>query len=238
MSHALLGTNTVTAGSTTGGVTIGSAVPAGSLVALTVAWSNDTAAIPTISGTTDTRSNAYTVNASAGAGNSTVSCAIITSLLTTPLQAGDTITATITANRQRWVLQADSFSNVGAVDKTAVNDNPGSSAAMSTGTTAATTTANELLIACYGFGRGGSAVSTLDPGWSGGPMVTTAAGSVDRALQMGYRTVSATGTQQGTATLSVAAAYAGCIATFAVTSTPASAPLRGLRPQLRNLLVR
>lgn len=235
--HALLGTNTVTTGSTTGGVTIGSAVPAGSLVALTVAWSNDTAAVPTISGTTDTRSNAYTVNASAGAGNSTVSCAIITSLLTTGLQAGDTITATISANRLRWCLQADSFTGIGAVDKTAANDNPGSSAAMSTGTTAATTTANELLIACFGFGRGGLATCTLGAGWSGGSYVTTAAGSVDRALQMGYKTVSATGTQEGTATLSVASAYAGCIATYALTSTATSAPLPP-RPYRRHLLIR
>lgn len=234
----LLGTSTVTTGTTTGSVSVGSAVPAGAFIVLTVAWSNDTATIPTITSVTDSRGNSYTVDASAGTANATVSCVIITAPVTTALQSGDTITVTISANRQRWVLQADSFTGVGAVDKTAANHAPASSTAMSTGVTAATTSADELVIACFGFGRGSGATSTLDAGWSGGSMVTTAAGSVDRALQMGYRTVSATGTQQGTATLTVAAAYAGCIATFAVTSTPASAPLRGLRPQLRNLLVR
>ncbi|WP_165964237.1 hypothetical protein [Actinomadura sp. KC216] len=207
-------------------MTLATAAPAGTTVVLTVAWSNDAPTIPTIVSVTDSRGNSYTVDTSAGTGNGTVSCAIISARVTSALKVGDTITVTIGANRQRWCLQADGFPGflAAVLDRTGVNHTPAVSAAMSTGLTAATRSANELVVACYGFGRGGLATSTLDPGWSGTAFVTTAAGSVDRALQMGYKTVTATGTQQGTATLSLPAAYSGCIATYALTELAAAAP--------------
>lgn len=214
MNHlARLGTATA-ASTSVGAVTVGSAVAAGATVILTAAWSNDTAAVPTITSVVDSRGNSYAVDASGGTGNATVSCAIIRATVTTPLQVGDTITVTITANRFRWVLEANAFDGVGALDQIGANHTPGVVAAMSTGVTPETTAPDELLIAAFGFGRGSGAESTLGAGWSGGGYVTTSVGSADRALQTGYRVVAATGPQEGTATLTVASAYSACIATY------------------------
>lgn len=234
MGHlGTLGTNVVQASSTTGAVTAGFGVAVGGFIVFTVVWSADLAAIPTVSSVSDGRSNTYTADVSAGTSNSTVQCAIITAPVTTALQASDTITVTISPARIRWAMQADAFGSVGAVDKTAQNHNPGSGTSMATGTTATTAYASELLIGCWGFGRGGGATSTLDAGWSGGAMVTTAAGSTDRALQMGYQYVSATGAQSGTCSLDIAATHVGAIATYThLAAPPPPNPVVARRPLL------
>lgn len=206
----------------TGSVTVGSAVPAGATVILSVAWSGDSPVIPTIDSITDSRGNTYSVDSAAGTGNSTVACAIISAPVTTALQPGDTITVTTTTNRMRWLLQADSFEGVGGLDQVAATDVGGVTTAMTTGVTPTTTTSDQLLVALFAFGRGSGAEPSLDTGWSGSDYVTTTEGSVDRALQMAYRTVSQTGQQEGTATLSTAAAYAACIATYVITAEPPS----------------
>lgn len=212
----LLGKKTVVTGSPSGVVTLEAPVGAGASVVLTVIWSNDSPTVPTIVSVVDSRGNTYSVDAAAGTGNGTVSGAIITGAVTTALRVGDTITVTISTNRQRWVLRADSMPALGPVDRTAVNNTPGVSAAMTTGVTAKTRTRRQLVVALFGFGRGGLADSTLPDGWDGGAYITTAAGSADRALQLGYRVVEVEGTQEGTATLTVPAAYSACIATYPV----------------------
>lgn len=223
----LLGTATA-ASTPTASVPIGAAVAAGRAVIVGAAWSNDTAAVPTVTAITDSRGNEYTVDSAGGTGNATVSCAIIRGTITTPLQAGDEITVTISAPRLRWALQAEDFENVGPLDQVAARHAGGVSAAMTTGVTSPTTTPDELVIACWGFGRGGLADCELDPGWSGSPYVTTSAGSADRALQLASKTVTAVGPHEGTATLSVASAYAGCIATYAIVGPPPTFPSAAL----------
>jgi len=218
----LLGTNTVTSSSTTGSVTFGSAVPVGRLVVLCLVWSNDSTVIPTIDTIADSRGNTYSVNSSAGTANATASCAIVSAPVSTALQSGDSVTVTLSSGRVRWCLQADELGSVGAFDKPASNHNPGSATSMSTGTTAATTYPSEVAVANWGWGRGGGATPTLDTasGWFGSTYVTTAAGSTDRALQVAFRDLTATGTQSGTATLSVAAGYVGALATFTLLQAP------------------
>jgi hypothetical protein len=217
MGHvALLGTATVEATNTVGVVSVGSVVPVGDVVLLAVAWSNDTAVIPTISSVVDEQGNTYTVDITAGTGSGAASVAIIRGTITTQLQASDTITVTIAAGRSRWMLQADHITGLDAspLDQTAANHATASSTALSTGTTATTTQDDEFLYAVFGFGRGSSQNVTDVGGWDSTAQVSTTNPATPRGMQAAYTQVSATGAQQGTGTLSAAAASSGCIATY------------------------
>ncbi|WP_149264301.1 hypothetical protein [Actinomadura sp. K4S16] len=220
---ARLGASTVETSSTTGSITVGSAVPAGETVIGAVAWTNDVTSPPTVTAATDSRGNSYTVDVAAGTGNTTVSEAILRGTIVTPLQAGDTITVTISAARIRWCLTFDHFSHqldaADPLDQTAANHNPGSATALTTGTTPATSQPDELLYAAFGFGVGRTI--GIPAGWTGGPVVETAQASANRALQAIHRTVSATGAQQGTLTIDPAGVYSACIATYAIAAPPA-----------------
>lgn len=222
MHRGRLGTNTVTSSSNSGTVTSGMAVPAGWTVIGGITWSQDSTSIPTVSSATDSSGNTYTVDTSAGTGGGTASCAILRGRVTTPLSAGSTITVTTSTNRLRWCLQFDAFDDVllSPLDRTAVNHTPGSSSSLVTGTTSTTSQPNELLVACFGFGLGGGAVATLGTDWSGSAQVSTSVGSTDRALQLGRRYVAAADAYAGSASLSVAADYSACIATYRVWHRP------------------
>ncbi len=211
-----LGTNTVESSSATGTIPVGQAVPAGQTVLGAVCWSQDATSIPAISSITDTRGNAYVLDEDAGTGNGTASCAIFRGTVATALQSGDTITVTIGSARQRWALQADAFDDLlsGPLDRTQANDNPGSSASLSTGTTAATQQPFELAYAAFGFGRGSGQNITGVGGWNSNTQVNTTTASVQRGLQVAHIYLTATGAVEGTATTSAATTYAGCVATY------------------------
>jgi hypothetical protein len=216
MPHAaLVGTGIVNSSSTTGTVTVATAVPAGQTVCGAIAWESAAGSIPTISSVADSRGNTWATDISAGgAGNVTVAVAIFSARIATALQVNDTITVTISAARVRWAMQYDAFDDVlvSPLDKTAHNDNPGSASSLDTGTTAATAQPYELDYAAFGFSAARTA--TIPAGWDGTAQVNTTAGSSDRALQVTYRYTAATGTQQGTLSLDSAGVYAACIATY------------------------
>lgn len=219
MAHeGRLGTGTVESSGGVGTITVGQAVAAGRTVLGAVAWSQDNTSIPVISSVTDSRGNTYAVDEDAGAGNTTASCAIFRGRVTTPLQVGDTITVTITSARQRWALQADVFTDLiaGPLDRTAANDNPGSSSNLSTGTTLATQQARELAYAAWGFGRGSGQTVTGVGGWTSSGQVNTTSGSVQRGLQVAHTYLTSAGTVEGTATTSAATTYSGCVATYRI----------------------
>lgn len=243
MSHdALVDTNTVAADSATGTLTAGAAVPVGRTIIVATLWESGAGTIPAVSSVTDDRGNTYAVDVTAGAaGNTTVALMLARGRVTTQLEAGDDITVTIGETRSRWCLQADSFDDVNAsspLDKSKANNNPGSSASMSSGVTTATAQAYELLVAAFGLGVGRTI--TIPAGWTGTAVVETSTTNPNRALQVIYKYTSATGTQEGTISVNSASTYAGLIATYKATApTPAGSagpPLR--RPQLHNLLVR
>lgn len=227
-----LGTNTLTASNTVGTISVGSAVPVGQTVGVSLAWDNGSATIPVISSVTDGRSNTYTTRAQAGTGSPTASCMLLQAPVTTALQAGDTITVTITGARVRWCLEANAFGSVGAFDQTQQTDAGASSTSLTTGATPATTYPSELDIAVFAFGAGRTI--TVPAGWTAtGASVETAAGSTDRALQTIYQPVSATGAQTGTLTLNTASTYSAAIATFQLLMAPPPPnPVARLRPLL------
>lgn len=242
MTHeALVGADISTATTNTGIITVDSVVPVGRTVTAAVVWESGAGTIPSVTSVTDSRGNTWTVDKTAGgAGNTTVAAMLARTRVATQLEIGDQITIVIGENRVRWAMQADSFDDVDAspLDKTAANNNPGNSASLSSGVTAATVQAYELAVAAFGFGQGRTV--TIPAGWSGTAKVETSAGSTDRALQVIYKYTAATGTQEGTLTLSSGSTYTGLISTYKATAAApagtAGPPLR--RPQLRNLLIR
>lgn len=245
MSHdALVGADISTATTDTGIITVDSAVPVGRTVTAAVVWESGTGTIPAVSSVTDSRGNTWTVDKTAGAaGNTTVAAMLARARITTALQVNDQISIVIGENRVRWAMQADSFDDVNAsspLDKTAANNNPGNNTALSSGVTTATAQAYELCVAVFGFGQGRTVTIPTGDGWAGTAKVETNAGSTDRGLQVIYKYTAATGTQEGTLTVSPGSTYTGLIATYKATApAPAGSagpPLR--RPQLRNLLIR
>lgn len=218
MTHIRSTTKTQSAAATSVAVTLTAAVPTGRTLLIAACWEAAAGTVPTISSVVDSRGNTYATDASVVSGT-TVAVAIIRCRVTTALLSGDTITITISASRTRWALQVDEFDDVlvSPLDKTATTAGA-SSTAMVTGTTAATTQASELLYAVYGFGVGRTV--TLPGGWSGGPVLESTAGTSDRAVQAAWQYVTATGAQQGTATLSSASTYAGAIATYKTVAPP------------------
>jgi hypothetical protein len=222
MTHTLLGTATAGASTNSLAITLTAGAAIGSTVLIGCCWESSTGVVPTISSVVDSRGNTYstTPDVSVDAGT-TLAVMILRGKVTTALLAGDTITVTVSGGaRTRWCLQADAFDDLTAtpLDQTASNA-PGSSASLSTGTTAATTQANEQLYAVFGFGSGRT--TTIPSGWSGTAKVETSAGISDRGMQVIYKTVTATGTQQGTLTLSSASTYGGIIGTYKNTVAPA-----------------
>lgn len=221
MGHlGTIATGTLSTTSSSITLTLTAGAPVGATVLLGIAWDAPSpGGVPTISSVVDSRGNSWstTPDMSVAAGT-TVAVGGLRARVTTALVAGDTITVTISsAARGRWAAQADCFDDVNTspLDKTATNA-PSSSTALSTGVTAATVQATELVYCVFGFG-GGRTV-TIPAGWTGGPKVETSAGSGDRGLQVIHKYVSATGTQEGTLTLSTSSTYAGAIATYK--STP------------------
>lgn len=219
-------------------VVLADAVDAGHTLLIGVCWEATAGTVPTISSVVDSRGNTYTTSMDASTVvGTTLAVGIIRGRIVTALQAGDTITITLSAARTRWCVQVDEFDDLASspLDKTSSNA-PGSSASLSTGTTAATTQPSELLYAVYGFGIGRTV--TLGAGWSGGAVVETSAGSADRALQTAWKYVEETGTQQGTATLSSASTYAAVLGTYKTTAAVTAdvsqvkveAPLPGVAP--------
>lgn len=230
MAHlGTIGTKTQNTGASSVSITLTAGAPVGSTVLVGIVWeAGGGAGVPAISSVSDSRSNSYSTTPDVTAGgalNSTVAGAVLRTRVTTALQAGDSITVTVSGGtRSRWAMQADAFDDVNAspLDKTTTTGNTSpSSATPSTGTTAVTSQPRELVYCIFGFGSGRTV--TVPTGWTDGPKVETSAGSTDRALQVIHKYVTATGTQEGTITLSSSSTYTAAAATY--TYTPADPPV-------------
>lgn len=220
MSHIRSFTKVENAATATSTVSVTAAVPTGHTLIGVICWESSAGSVPTITSVTDSRGNTWTTTPDVSVNAATtLAVAIIHARVTTALQAGDTITITISGGtRSRWCTQIDEFDDVNATtpkDKSASNA-PGSSAALSSGVTTATAQAYELLYAAFGFGSGRTV--TIPAGWSGGAQVVTSAGSTERALQAVWKYATATGTQESTLTLNSASTYGGVISTYKATA--------------------
>lgn len=106
------------------------------------------------------------------------------------------------------IMEYQGLTTSSPLDKTASTSADGSTA-ISTGTTATTTQASELLVAAFGF----SGVGTI---FTPGSSFTYAGLLMGSNMMFGSQTriVSSTGTYTGTATADSAQDYSGAIATF------------------------
>jgi hypothetical protein len=189
------------------------AIAAGNTLLIGVCWESSAGTVPTITSVVDTRGNTYTTtpDVSVDAGT-TLAVATIRGTVSTAIQAGDTVTITVSVSRSRWAIQVDEFSGLTASPLDQVASNTGSVGSLVSGTTPATAQAVEVAYAAFGLGTGRTL--TLPDGWAGGAQVATSAGSADRALQTLWSFTSAAGAQSVTVGTSSSSTYAGVISTY------------------------
>lgn len=195
-----------------------SSVAAGNFLIGSFALDGNSSVLPTLT-ITDTAGNSYDVAASVLSG-STVSTTIFSGHVTNAITAATDLLITSSADRSRAACSVEAYDDaIEAVplDRTATNT--GASATPSGGTTAATTTADQLIFAAFGFG--GGRTFTAGAGFTSSGAVSTTIGSSDRATANEWKLVSATGAQSATGTLSSSSTYSGAIATFKIAAPPA-----------------
>lgn len=186
---------------------------AGSL--LVVAASARSAGV--VTGVTDSRSNTYTVDKTAGSGNNGVS--ICSSRLATGLQPGDTITVTYSVTGQLMLAAVAEFAGISAspVDRNSSNIGT-SSTSLSAGTTATTTQTTELAVAA--FVTAGVATAPAADGSTAGTGFTKLndiayyAGGIGTRLIWEYQLLSSEVALNSTATLLSTHAYVGAAVTY------------------------
>jgi hypothetical protein len=172
-----------------------------------------TGASPTVT-VTDSKGNSYTT-AVVVTNGTTDTLAVFSTTVTTALTTSDTMTISFNDGTHiRFAVSVEEFDDVisPGLDKTA--STTGASTAFASGTTAATTYANELVIGAFGFSSPSGKVITAGSGFSGSTIQGTAAGSSDRGVYVEWKYVNSIGTQAPTATANASATWAGAAATF------------------------
>ncbi len=174
---------------------------------------------------TDTQGNTYTVDAQKSNASNATSTTVLSGYMATGLVAGNTITVTyssVATMRMALATEWSGIAPISRVDRTATNT--GNTAALSSGTTAATTQATELVVGS--FADGANETFTASTGFTAFPTQLVAnLGSSYRTQWQEYKTVSATGTQSAVANSTAPSPYAGLAVTYrARTTTDTSAP--------------
>jgi hypothetical protein len=173
---------------------------------------------------TDSKGNAYTVDGHNGNASNNTSTTVLSGYMSSGLVAGNTITVTYSSVATMRMALATEWSGVaptGRVDTTATN--LGNTAALSSGTTAATTQADELVVGS--FADGANETFAAGSGFTAFPtQLVSNLGSTYRTQWQEYKTLSAIGTQIATATSSAASPYAGLAVTYRARTIDTSAP--------------
>jgi hypothetical protein len=190
-----------------------------------------------LSSVTDSKGNTYTILANVA--GTTSRLAIAASTIGTTLLTTDTITATFAASVGIRVIGAVEFSGLvtpAAVDVTKAD--AGTSNAPSTGASAATTQADELVFAAFSTSNGTTTVVfTPGSGYTADQAATTGASGTNRTLNTEHKIVSAIGAQTADAGYNASLPWdavlatvkmAGAAGTFAVTDSVALADTSAL----------
>jgi PKD repeat protein len=188
---------------------------------------------------TDSRGNAYTINAvriNSGATGLTV--VVASAKVTAALVAGDQVTVTQNANTTYHLMQVyefDNFATTSWADKSATGNSSGT--AVSTAPTPATAQPDETLFAAVGFGDT-AATLTSASGWSDSAQVE-ASGTKLKSLAVAVKDVSATGAYAYSGGLSTSEQWVAALVTFktvqgggavAPTASFSAAPTTGAAP--------
>jgi hypothetical protein len=192
-------------GSAAPGSTVAITVPAGGHALGNLLVVAATRASNAVSSVTDSRGNTYVACGNATSGSNNIEQ--WASILTTALQAGDTITVTYTGSTTT-VAAGVEFAHVAAssfVDGTP-STQTGSTSPIDAGAQTTTLT-YDLLIATWALGSGSVGTYTPDAGWTAmanQPNVASA-----RYLLWQYRVLAAAGAVTPSATITTPRAYAG-----------------------------
>jgi PKD repeat protein len=223
----------LTAASATSSATFTATVPAGvSTVAgrhLVLAYLFSGTPGETVTGVTDTRGNAYRVDAlRSNTGGNGLTVVIASARIGTALTAGDTITVTQSTFTTYHALQVYEFGNFAATswwDRTATGNSASSSTAVATAATPVTTQADETLVAAVAAGDK-PATLTSAVGWSDSDSVTAGATTKQKTLGVAVRDVTATAAYSYAGTLSPATQSVSALVTYrTVDSAPGAAPV-------------
>ena len=194
---------------------------------LVVAYLFSGAGTDRVTSITDTRGNAYTVNAvRQNAGTTGLTVVVASARITTALTAGDRVTATQSVASTYHAMQVyefDNFATSSWVDTAATGSAGGTQ--ISTAATAATVQADETLFAAVAFGDTTASLASA-PGWSDSAQVE-AAGTKRKSLAVAVEDVTQTGAYAYAGTLSVTEQWVAVLVTFKTTSTsppPATVP--------------
>jgi len=190
--------NIGTSSSKSTGATLTVTVPAGGVSSghtLIARVAHDyTSGGPTMS---DNRGNTYTRDRTAANGGTTMRISIFSCPVSTPLQAGDTITVTLSASIDARAVSIDEFANM--LHPLVIDTQDGASGSSTTPTlSVATTNADDLLISFVGVeGPVGDSYTEDTPHqWTGLMRAGTTGGAADTnvTVNSAYRAVGSTGT--------------------------------------------
>jgi hypothetical protein len=177
----------------------------------------------------DSRGNTYTIDASVNHPTTSMNTFVGSGYVSAPLQAGDTITATFSANlfstRAITAVDFKGIAATGRVDQVALGT--GSSATPATPFSANTTQNDELLIS--GAGVADALTNTFTPGnaFSALAPVNATLGTVARTLQQAYRIVTGISQYRAQATLSASAFWNNALVTYRAAVNAAPPPVIG-----------
>ena len=173
---------------------------------------------------TDSRGNAYAINAvRQNAGTTGLTVVVASAKIATALAPGDRVTVTQNVASTYHAMQVYEFDNFAAsswVDATATGSNSGTQ--ISTAATAATVQGDETLFAAAAFGDT-TASLTSAPGWNDSAKVE-ATGTKRKSLAVAVQDVAQTGAYAYAGTLSAAEQWVGVLVTFKTTTTTTTPP--------------
>lgn len=195
----------------TSGTSITLTVPTGGIAKgdfLVLGFATNNSVLPTAS-VADTAGNTWVEDQSILVGTSAAGFQFHCKMATA-LAAGNTITITLGTSSSRVAASCQHFDDlVVASDVGASNNNGGSSSSSWTSTATATTASDqELLVGAFHFVSSSRVFSTSD-GSTVGTKVVTSGGSGERAVQMQWRTLTATGTYSSAGTITGGGALYG-----------------------------
>lgn len=161
----------------------------------------------------DTRANTWKIDSQTINGTSSV--IVCSTILTTALAAGDTITVTLATAATAGLLLLE-WSGGMVLDQSATGS--GSTSALDGGTTPATTSATDLILGVFAV-SGTAAAHPFTPAAGFTALTSVGATSFVRTVDSEYQLSSTTGAQDATATASSATEWAGLTLAYKPTAT-------------------
>lgn len=174
----------------------------------------------TVNSVSDTRSNTWAIDRQS---TSTTGGQIVSSTITTALQAADTITVTGSASIAGRVAIAAEFSSVGALD---VQDSTTGVSTTATGTTTSSAIAGDLGVAGFGEATAAADFQNLDANYT---EIARQAGTSSRSWLMAYRLNIPSGINTATCDFPGSTTWRGGVAAYLDTGAAAPA-LKFVRP--------